>query len=736
MRGMRPGRRAPGRRETLVVGAAGLGIAAAWASTAEAATPAIALLALGFVRSGAALLALSTAERLRADPVGRAWRFLGVGWLLAAVASVLTSVVWAFDGRWPPVPSFPNLFLLAGSTSMLWGLASYGAGPQERFGRLRHWLDIVIIVVAILGLVAQVLLQPVLAAGIASTTQAFWGLLWPSLDLVLITLALRLILIVRPGSERWSVVLLGVSGTVGLAADVITGYATLTGEAPVLRTPVSLWAAGAFLAALAAFLAARAASATSAEDKPSVATSQPGALLPVAMTYAVVGFTAVDAWLQGTVDPFGLGISIALTVLLFARQGVIAGQSEMRQVAALVEGAADMAFLCRPDGTISFANPSFAAALRRPVDSVAGIPLATVLAPDTDVAGLLAGGARNGWQGEVMLVRGDGSKFPARLSLRPVVVERSNRPVLAATAVDLSLIKEREALLRSALDDVAAARVELMALNRDLEAKVDDRTRELQRTVDDLDRLNRELLALDRLKSEFVTLVSHELRAPLTSIRAGLELMMADEAGIAGTARESLRLILEETERLGRFVEAILDLSALEAGRFPLRVAPLDLGLVVREAVARFRGVSGSERISIRLGVLPPVLADDRAMASVLYHLIDNALKYAPRGDIVLSSSAETERVSLAVADRGPGIPEAERERVFDMFHRLDSSDAREVYGHGLGLHLVRRLLEAMGGGIRVEGDPEGGARFELWLPRADRSPLEPAAAERRPEGG
>jgi signal transduction histidine kinase len=464
------------------------------------------------------------------------------------------------------------------------------------------------------------------------------------------------------------------------------------------------------LGALAAVQAGRAVELASPASSPRP-TTQAGAFLPIGFTYVVVGYVAIDAWIQKSVDPFGLGIAIALTLLLFARQGVVAGQSEMRQYAALVEGAADIAFICQADGVVSFSNPSFEAALGRRAGQPGALRLGQILPPAFDLAPVLERACAEGWSGEVVFHRADGSRFPARLSLQPVALERQRRPVLAATAVDLALIKEREALLRSALDDVAAARTELMALNRDLEAKVDERTVALQRTVEDLDRVNQDLRALDRMKTEFVTLVSHELRAPLTNIRAGVELLLPDEAGIPEPARASLRLIQEETTRLGSFVEAILDLSALDAGRFPLRMGPLDFAAQARISVDRFHGVPGHERIRLQLDDrLPPIEADERALASVLYHLLDNALKYAPQGPIEVGAQAEPGRMLAWVRDRGPGIPEADRERVFDMFHRLDSSDAREVYGHGLGLHLVRRLLETMGGGIRSETAPEGGA--------------------------
>ena len=679
------------------------------------------ILALVLLRTGAGLQSLATANRLVGDATRRAWRFLATAWILAALSAAFLWGGWALRGEILQVPSVADLLLLAGVSCALWAVASYGAGPKERFGRLRNWLDIAIVLLSVGGLSWLTLLQPVLEVGIASPVKAFWGLLWPALDLIFLALVLRLLLLAERGHERWSLGLLGLAGVVALAGNLAAGLAAITGDAqPAWRVEV-LWMMAALLAALAAFEGGR------APIRPSPGAgvrrgraSQAEALLPIAFTYAAVGYVGVDAWIQGSVDPFGLGIAIALSLLLFARQGVVAGQSEMRQYTALVEGAADIAFICQADGTVAFSNRSFDAALGRGPAHSGSLHLREVLAPGFELAPVLERASAEGWSGEVLFHRLDGSRFPARLSLQPVVLERQRRPVLAATAVDLGVIKEREALLRSALDDVAAARTELMALNRDLEAKVGERTLELQRTVEDLDRLNQELRALDRMKSEFVTLVSHELRAPLTNIQAGVELLLPAESGVPEPARTSLRLIQEETARLGSFVEAILDLSALDAGRFPLRVAPLDFAAQARGAVDRFRSMQGHERIRVQLDDgLPPVQADERALASVLYHLLDNALKYAPEGPIDLGAEAEPDRLVAWIRDRGPGIPEADRERVFDMFHRLDSSDAREVYGHGLGLHLVRRLLEAMGGGIRSDTAAGGGARLSFWLARS-----------------
>jgi signal transduction histidine kinase len=295
------------------------------------------------------------------------------------------------------------------------------------------------------------------------------------------------------------------------------------------------------------------------------------------------------------------------------------------------------------------------------------------------------------------------------------------RPGLVGTAHDLSEQKQHEATLVAAYDEVAEARGALEALNTHLEAMVEEKSSSLSEAYARLARQHASLQSLDELKSEFVSLVSHELRAPLTNIGGGVELVLSGGGQLAPKARRALELVQSEILRLTQFVETILDLSALEAGRLPLYPAPLDLGPMIETVLAQFEARMGAERLRLELPPhLPPVLADERALASVLYHLVDNALKYAPQGEVTITAEPMTDRVEVSVSDRGPGIPEDMVEIVFEKFERLNDDDNRDVYGHGLGLYMARRLLEAQGGGIRAATRSAGGARLTCWVPKVE----------------
>jgi signal transduction histidine kinase len=221
------------------------------------------------------------------------------------------------------------------------------------------------------------------------------------------------------------------------------------------------------------------------------------------------------------------------------------------------------------------------------------------------------------------------------------------------------------------------------------------------------------------MKSDFVGLVSHELRAPLTNIRGGVELLQRIR-DLPGSAAENLGLVGAETQRLTRFVESILDLTALDAGRMPFYPAPLVLQSVLPVLKQLLTYLPGAERVVWKIPEhLPFVMADDQALTSVIFHLVDNAIKYATEGKIEVLAGVEDNRLRVCVSDEGQGIDPEAIPHLFQRFYRA-SSDSQLVYGHGLGLYIVKRMLEAMNGQIEAGNNPDGGACFTFWLPLVD----------------
>lgn len=680
----------------------------------------------GFVlgaRTGAALATMQVAKELEELEARNTWTFIGVGltlWVLAD-ATILVSLV--LRGSTPGVPGFAELWRLAGYFALLAFSIRYPATPPERFGRLRASLDLSILGLSVGAFVWFMFIRPVLDVGIGGGVPLFWSAVNPVFDAVLLIYIARLSLLSEPWQETAAFRLMVMAAFLLVVGDLFRGYRLLQGG----TGPAGVHEGTLVISSMFIVLANRRRALVSEDRESQPPTSwmrrngpRLEALLPVAMTYLVVGFTVYDWWLVKQIDWVGLVASGLLSLLLVARQGVLGGQFEMRQYAALVNASADMAFICQQDGVIRLANPALQKILAEEKQDLREAHLDDLLSPGAELTSMLDQARTGGWSGEVMLRRHDGDSFPVSLSLRPVHDVRKGQILLAGNAHDLTEVRQREHALREALDEIARARTALEELNVELEGKVARRTEELENTVADLARLNEELKVLDRLKSEFVALVSHELRAPLTNISSGIELILEGGSKLGEPSHKALTLVQSETRRLAQFVETILDLSALEAGRFALNETDLSLKTVADRVRERIPVELMEQRLSVQItGQTHLVRADERALESVLFHLIDNALKYAPEGEVVVDAWEESERVYVAVTDEGPGIPADEREHVFDLFHRLDTRDAREIYGYGLGLPMVQRLLDAMHGGIRIEESDSGGARVVFWLQKA-----------------
>lgn len=234
----------------------------------------------------------------------------------------------------------------------------------------------------------------------------------------------------------------------------------------------------------------------------------------------------------------------------------------------------------------------------------------------------------------------------------------------------------------------------------------------------------RRLRELDRAKSEFVSIVSHELRTPVTSIQGFSELLLGRR--VSGTVtRRFLESIHGEAERLGRIVTDLLDLARIERGGGPgLAPAPLALGPLIDTNVDLFRAQSGLHAISRAVPQsLPAVLADADATDRILKNLLSNAIKYSPAGGAIRvwarCAPGDPRRVELLVEDRGVGIPAAALPHIFDRYARISHPGTGRVRGLGLGLTLVKALVEAQNGSVRVESEEGRGSRFIVSLPVA-----------------
>jgi signal transduction histidine kinase len=297
------------------------------------------------------------------------------------------------------------------------------------------------------------------------------------------------------------------------------------------------------------------------------------------------------------------------------------------------------------------------------------------------------------------------------LALAPVAVVVAERSLLLLPALILPL---------GAV--YLASRAEVRA--RQHQAEAEEATERQRRLTEQEHEVVRRLQETDRLKADLIATVSHELRSPLTTIVGVFGILRVRRDRLSPTERDQLVLMgIRQSERLHRMIEQLLlaarfeqaeGVASLEAAR-----VELDASDLVRQAGAEARARHHDRRIAIEAnGALPVRVAQD-AVVQVLGNLLDNACKYSPSGEPVrLSGSREGAEAVLAVEDAGPGIPESERQRIFERFTQLERHTQRRAGGVGLGLYIARQLARSQDGDL-VLAEPAGGrgARFELHLP-------------------
>jgi signal transduction histidine kinase len=286
--------------------------------------------------------------------------------------------------------------------------------------------------------------------------------------------------------------------------------------------------------------------------------------------------------------------------------------------------------------------------------------------------------------------------------------------LLGQTLIELGYV-DRQTIDRAVNQQILELHAALAASNRQLEQRVEERTAELRRALERLSELN-------ELKANLISNVSHELRTPLAHIKGYVELMAEAQLGAVNPEQaNALQVVRRATERLGRLIEDLIEFSSASRTGLALNLTPVIIPVLLSQAIERSTEKAKRAGVSLEMkvdGQIPQLLADRQRLSWVLHQLLDNAVKFTPAGGrVTVRAAPEKRAVLVEVADTGIGIPQERLQEVFEPFHQLDGSSTRRYGGTGLGLALVRLILDAHGAPLNLESRVGEGTRVTFTLP-------------------
>jgi signal transduction histidine kinase len=318
--------------------------------------------------------------------------------------------------------------------------------------------------------------------------------------------------------------------------------------------------------------------------------------------------------------------------------------------------------------------------------------------------------------GEYLLEKGvlTPEKLQTALEAQKQALAEGKPRLLGQTLLQLGYV-ERETLDQAITEQILRLQAALQQSNRMLEQRVQERTNELHKALVKLTELN-------QLKSNFISSISHELRTPLTHIKGYLDLLSEGDLGaINESQRKALNVMLKAEIRLEQLIEDLIRFSLAAKGELTLHLSWTDINRLLSGVLKKCEHLAKAKNIQIHVlseNGLPPAKADEEKVAWVLYQLLENAIKFTPEGGVVsVRANPLGEGIIFNIDDTGIGIPDNRIDEIFEPFHQLDSSDNRRYGGTGLGLALVKLIIEAHGSYIKVKSTEGKGSSFEFSLP-------------------
>ena len=337
------------------------------------------------------------------------------------------------------------------------------------------------------------------------------------------------------------------------------------------------------------------------------------------------------------------------------------------------------------------------------------------------------------------LLRGTESISRDDYTLRLPLHNRNDEFGLLASRFNIMAahLQERDGEIIAKREELEEANLRLRDLNENLEVKISERTSELERMVSQLqdttraleeskgrlEGVNIDLVKANQAKSNFLSIVSHELKTPLSVINGFLSLILDERyQNDPKHLREAVEISKKRGQQLARMIDELIDLSRLDARAMILHKELVPIGEAVHYAAEQFQEELQRKQIRLALGPfddLPPANCDGDKFKQVLTNLLSNAIKFSPEGsEIRVDCKLQNDSFLLSCSDEGIGIASDQREKVFEKFYQVDSSATRRYGGAGLGLSIVREIVHLRGGQIWVESDSGRGCTFYFTLPR------------------
>jgi two-component system, sensor histidine kinase and response regulator len=650
-----------------------------------------------------AAVACAMAAR-RGGAARRAWVFFAASSTVWALGESVWSVYEVGLGVGVPFPSLADVGFLASIPLGVAAILALPTSPRTLNGALRLVVDSAIVASALIFVGWGVGLSELYGQAAIEQQGRFLVLAYPAGDIVILTMLAA----AMPGAGRplrASVGVLCLAFLVMLFADGSFAYLMLRGDYGVLGSAGDVgWIAGYGLVAVAAMSSGKSLKAASPSGDQELRLWQLG--IPWLGVLTVI---VASLWMSTTGRIFGPAldyIGSTVGVLFIASQALaIADSAQLlrrsrRAEAQLRERTSLMAEviaraplgIARIDAELRFidANPRLGEMLMVPARLLAGAPLAQFLTEDEmervhDRAGRMQSGHLEHVEVDSEMLVG-GQKLFVHRTVTPVLDDAGTFRYFLVMFEDVTAKHEH--------DQVALAN--LVALER-----------------------------LSRLKSEFMSMVSHEFRTALTGIQGFSELMSSEEVAPV-EVKEFAGDINADALRLNRMITEMLDLDRIESGRMAMHMAPVDLNRLLSDAVERARMTTEKHDIVIALdSALPMVQGDADRLTQVVTNLLSNAIKYSPEGgQIAVTSRLDGANAEVSIRDHGQGIPAEFITRIFGRYERYDGGKNQPV-GTGLGLAITQQILQLHSGRIWVESTPGQGSDFKFALPIAVKAPVE-----------